>query len=744
MRSLLCLLVLLMATPVWALEAEDEFLGPFSTWTNVQTTYGASGTCAAGDTTCITNNTTAIQNAFTALGTGGIHTLYFPAGTYRVSALLGLRDKIDVAVIGQDPATTILKWEGAAGGTMLYATAWRYSRLARFTLDGSTTAQILVNQDWDSATYGGKFDTGNEYLDLRWKDAAQGLWCGASGQGCAETTVRRNVFQGIAGSCIQTWNPNALDMWVWDSTFTGCGYGVTSTAGAYRVYRSLFQNSGTADMATAWSQVFAMRDNFSLNAARFFVASALTTQAPITLHGNTVIDSTNNDTIKVENQGPLLLFDNTIRVKSGGTAPLVTHAQAGNSDTVSLGNTYSVAGAVSATGRLFADGDTVVDRTTIAGTVPVMPDFAVSHSRTVVEVTAGASTATIQAAIASAVTTGTKAVVHLQAGTYTLTTTLTIPANADIQVTGDGAGVTILSWGGAANVPMLRITGPTKVRLQDLQLHAQNSTDGVVLETIDQSGARIHLGQLQVRQGYGSHLLVTGLMQAGLEWVNSNSAYMTDGIAVQVVGGTAPTIFYGGASSTNKMQYTARGGGTLVVRDMYYETTSSPSFARFDDRGTVVMDSLRIAVPVLETNPGITVTNWQGRATFLGSTLDDRFIVSGNGSLTQFLGLGMVGGALVTPYLVDTTSPPASVVLANSRRRLPDTHSESTATVGTVVPADIQAMTALTRSLHLARMTETAAGVSDVRLQRVWIRDARNAVTVVGTPPAPAPLRLVR
>lgn len=735
---LLLAAVVLGAPRVWALEAEEEFLGPFATWTNVKTTYGAVGNGVADDKA-------AIQTGLNALAAGTIHTLYFPAGTYLLSDQIALTDALAVRVIGEHPATTILKWAGPGDGrSMFRLNGTAYSTVSRLTIDGNNVSAVVgINQQWDCT--GGNFDTGNEYLDMIFTRAVTGLSCGGGGCGCAETTVRRAAFHGHSGEGISLWNFNALDMWVWDSLFEGCGRGITNLfgAGAFRAYRNVFQASTTADMEIGNTQVFAARDNFSIGSARFWVGGATGNQAPVVLHANTIIDSVNNDTIQVANQGPLLLFDNVIRVKSGGTAPLVTHAQAGNSDTVSLSNTYTVASAVSATGRLLADGDTVVSRASIAGTVPTLPDVAVSQARTVYEVPAGSSVATIQGAITSAVATGNKAVVHLQAGTTTIATTLTIPANADIHITGDGFGKSLLSWSGASNTPMLQITGPTKVRLQDVQLHAQSSADGIVMEGIDQMGARLHFGQLQLRQGFGSHLRVLGLNQAGIEWVNSNSAYMTAGTAVQVVGGRSPTILYGGASSTNIMQYTASGGGTLIVRDMYYETNASASFASFTDRGTVVFDSLRIAVPALWLAPGIVLTNWQGPATFLGSTLDDRFVLSGTGSAMQFLGLGMVGGADANPYLVDTTSPAAAVVLANSRRRLSAGGSEATATVGTVVPSAIQAQTALTRSLHLVRMTETAAGVSDIRLQRVWIRDARHAVTVTGTPDLNV-LRLVR
>src|ERR1035438_1995350 len=64
--------------------SSDEFVGPFSSWTNVKTAYGAAGDGVADDTA-------PIQKALTEVGTNE-HSpvLYFPAGTYRITATLNL------------------------------------------------------------------------------------------------------------------------------------------------------------------------------------------------------------------------------------------------------------------------------------------------------------------------------------------------------------------------------------------------------------------------------------------------------------------------------------------------------------------------------------------------------------------------------------------------------------------------------------------------------------------------------
>ena len=228
-------------SPVPSTTYTEEFSGPFPSWSNVKTSFGAMGDG-------VTDDTLALQSAIDSLDS--THpVLYLPAGTYRITSTLNIVGKINVAIIGEDPKTTKIIWGGAASGTMIYANGLTYSKFNRLTLDGMNTAQVIVDQSWDNST--GSFDTGNEYADDTFQNAEIGFRCGNLGHGCAETSMIRDQFLNhtIAGIILK--NFNALDMWIWYCHFKNNAIGVTNNPGAgnFHVYNSIFEGSTTADIS---------------------------------------------------------------------------------------------------------------------------------------------------------------------------------------------------------------------------------------------------------------------------------------------------------------------------------------------------------------------------------------------------------------------------------------------------------------------------------------------------------------
>ena len=132
---------------VWGVTSDEEFAGPFPSWANVKTMYGARG-----DGT--TDDTAALQNALNDVGSAGkSDVLYLPAGTYRITATLSHKAKKYVTVVGEHPERTKIVWAGPAGGTMYWANGVTYSRWGRITWDGAGVAGIGVAHKWDKANW---------------------------------------------------------------------------------------------------------------------------------------------------------------------------------------------------------------------------------------------------------------------------------------------------------------------------------------------------------------------------------------------------------------------------------------------------------------------------------------------------------------------------------------------------------------------------------------------------------------
>ena len=211
----------LAASPTSSIPAQgDEFVGPFPSWTNVKTVYGAVADGTADDTA-------AIQQGLDELGKPG-HSpvLFFPNGTYRITKTLVLASSISVSIVGEDPATTTIVWGGEPAGTMIWFNGVAYSRFVRFTLDGKRRASVAVEQSWDMKHP--HFDTGNEYSDNTFLDVDYGIHGGFKGGGFAETTIRRSRFLRNSKAGVALGNFNALDIWIWHSLFEDCDTGVTN------------------------------------------------------------------------------------------------------------------------------------------------------------------------------------------------------------------------------------------------------------------------------------------------------------------------------------------------------------------------------------------------------------------------------------------------------------------------------------------------------------------------------------
>ncbi|MEI6946634.1 glycosyl hydrolase family 28-related protein [Paraflavisolibacter sp. H34] len=721
---------------------DDEFIGPFPSWLNVKA-YGAVGDGKADETA-------AIQAAFNAIGnsTSTSSVVYLPAGTYRITGTLRINNKINISVIGQDPATTRIVWAGARGGTMLELNGTAYSRFNRITWNGSGIAAVAVDQSYDNLKP--YFDTGNEYADDFFTDVGTGIRGGHKGYGFAEVAILRCRFIRNTVAGISLGNFNALDIWVWYCVFQDCTIGVTNVygAGAFRVYRSLFRNSKDSDIKITNTGEFSFRDNTSINSNAFFRTGLTGNPACVTIQGNTILDPVGTvSPIEIRNQGPVLLLDNTIRSRVGFALPVVNFNISPSSDLFAMGNTFTVSNRYRVPNvRALAYDPPSVPRDSLARlTEPRLPGTPPNLRRRIFEVARNSGSAAIQTAINNADNyRGSRPVVHLPHGSYSITSTLIIPAGSDVQLVGDGYGdirPTWLRWNGTAAGPVLQLAGRTKATLRDFSIYGNRTNVNILLSQVDQTGARIYLQQFNSRNNQ-RNILVNGLDDALVLAENCGFAKST-GTSVGVVGGVysaqgkdraGKTILFGGAESDNILSHEVTAGGTLLVRDVWYESNKSGQYVRVAGRARFTVEGSRIATPKTMPVPQMLVTQLNGDAVFVTSQFTNEIEVNGNGTYSRVLSVGNLTHR--ANFIRDLTSPAADIRSFNVRSRDPNTTiswSGSYQLPDRRPPSESRFtnMLALLRSTHAQVLTPLPEQTTDARVYRVMSTNSATGMELV-------------
>ncbi|MGB8363054.1 MAG: glycosyl hydrolase family 28-related protein [Rhizomicrobium sp.] len=732
------LFVALTANSAHAMGDED-FVGPFPSWANVETGYGAKG-----DGT--TDDTAAIQAALDSLGSTKT-TLYFPAGTYRITQTLNLPARIHVNIIGEDPSTTKIVWDGKSGGarsTMLYLNGLAYSRIDRLTFDGQGKADIAVDQSW--AGSGNYFDTGNEYADDIFENVGTGLRCGNRGYGCAETSMLRDKFvnDNVAGVAMK--NFNALDLFIWDSLFKDCAEGVTNAPGAgnFHVYDSIFEGSTSSDIAIGNTGLFNFRSNTSIGSNRFIGAGGTNNPANITIQNNTILDTANATSIAIGNFGPIILLDNTIRSRAGvTTGPAVVAAGWGPTDLFSMGNIFTVSSPTKANGHYHVIDDRVVDRGTVNPPMPSLPGTPPNANPQIFEVAPGATAAQIQQIIDEAAAAKEhRPVVHIPAGSYRIDTTLEVPANSDMQIIGDGYS-SRLTWSGKTSGPVLRLEGPSKAILREFSVNGNgHSSDGIEVDDADQAGGRVFMESPFLSSSY-TNLFVDGLdhtkielhdFEHGSAQNNADSA-----VSVEVTGGPSAargrwlggtTNIFAGASDGNNTSYRVSGGAHLGIRDIWYDAGGGggQQIASITGKSTFTYAGSAV-YHTCSSSPAIAFHDFHGTAALLNLNMSCNVEISGDGSGAKVAAIGLVSAE--RNFFANESSPASQSEFLNGQTTAsppPGSGSSEIAELGTLDAPFLTAALNQVRTEQPTLLSPLPKGVTDVRFYRVFVDSAINGI----------------
>jgi hypothetical protein len=714
-------------------EASDEFVGPFPSWTNVKTSYGAVGDGKADDTA-------ALQAAIDDLDKDGKSpVLWLPAGIYRVTSTLTITHKCFFSLLGEDPATTSIIWAGAPHGTILRTDASTWFRIARLTFDGAGIADTAEDLD-DTYTPGGNYSTFNDLSDQHILGVTYGIRLPVD----AETTIERVFFDHIATYGVSLESFNTLNIFISDSIFLECSVGVSNEAGAgdFIVSNSFFTHSQVADMSIGNTGYFTARHNTSVSSRAFFYSAPMgANTAMITLQNNTILDPETTP-FYLGNLGPLMLIDNTVRMQQSDVPNiLVYNDPTALKDVFSFGNTYTpnagpqTDGGLSFSGRIDSYDDL---------TVPVaeIPDVVVPSNvyvppnlhRKVYEVAAFNGTA-IQNAIDLAVAGDSeKPVVHLQAGQYSTTQTISVPTGSSIQLVGDDAHGSQIEWVGTSSGPAVAINSSnTTVRNLMVSISSPGSADGIQVSVADQPSSQVIVDEAELQSGNAYSVNFDGIEHLNAGLYDTYTAGSITGVNTMggpfrkaKMGTIGMTNFYSGSlqSEGNATSFGVSSYGKFMVQDNWHDNgETSPYNFELSGGGTVTEQTGEVA---MNGPTPFVINNFDGNVTLMGLQFSGGFDVSGAQSQTNVLTLGLVGSS--STYLPQSSGNVTVNNLLDSYYNLGGGHIASQDS-----PSDqwLRTMLAETRTEYPIHRLPTTSGTSRIRLSRVAIQNAESAIHII-------------
>lgn len=615
MKHLSAFIILFLITVTSFCQAE-EYYGAFPGWTNLKKKYGAAGDGK-------TDDTKAIQKALDELGEIGYSpVLFIPNGVYLITSTLTMKTKKGIAIYGEDPLKTIIKWDGAAGERMFFLNGVSYSEYGRITWDGSNKAAVAYAHEWDTKVR--YANSGSQHMDEVFKDVGVGIKSGNNMD--AEMSIRRCRFYNCFTVGVSLQGPNALDWWLWDCYFEKCAVGVANNtpifgAGNYHVYRCIFNRTTRSDIALGNSNFFSFRNNISYNPGYFIRASQFSNTSPITIQNNIVISDSNKVLVELFTKGNVLITGNTFITPEAGNNFVIRNVnmyKGTKPDITLINNSFTTK-----TKQVEYGGGKVVESGTVKGMArgklpPIKPyDFATKVNYPVFEVTDTIKTAALQSLIGKLSLLKQKVIIHFSAGNYNLTAPISIPGNAALILTGDGLR-SVLSYNQPAdslNDAVVKIASPAKCILRSLWIQGNRKTDGVLVNDDDQAGNLVYGNQLMLFNGIKSNLYVNGFANTGFRFENFQHNY-SKGISVNVVGtGSNNNAFIkilGGESAANENSYSVDKGAKVLVFDTWYEG-GGKQFMSLEGKGEFYLNGAKIAVSGGTADPFIGVDNFEGK-----------------------------------------------------------------------------------------------------------------------------------
>jgi len=479
-----------------------------SDWISVKTDIAPA---AEGDGRA--DDTVAIQTALSGVRDGSV--LYFPPGTYRITAPLVLKNSTGTRWIGGlivgSGRDTKWVWDGADGGRMLILNGIAYSRFVGFELDGRGRAGVGFHYQ---ATQGFQTEVTHRHLAFRgFTNAAVLEDHPNEGQALAETTFENCLFErcerGVA--CLQF---NDYDYTFDGCEFRACGVAIDCNHGNFYVRNCHFEGSRVVDIRDGSEHCSSIRRSTSTGSRAFVRRSS--SVAPLTIQDCQVEGWKDREGAILLSRPPALLFDCVftdpprdgppaglapVHVASEGQRLLVSGNQVHGATELTQGAQPTLitipagqrTGVIRSASRRF-----LTDQVRLPGRVfDARRDFGARGDGIADDTTAIQKTMDAAAAVAGG------AIAYLPTGRYVISSTLRI-SGKDYFVGGSG-WCTAMIWKGPEGGVMVEVRDPQRVILEDLMMGAHDA--GAMRNGIDIE---------QIGSTNGSHMTYDGVYVFGM------------------------------------------------------------------------------------------------------------------------------------------------------------------------------------------------------------------------------------
>ena len=484
---------------------------PRTDWINVKSCTAYSGcTNAVGDG--VADDTAALQsvlNYMQANPYGRISTIYFPAGTYKISSTLGFHNLGDIQFIGCG-SNTIIKWAGASGSAMFWPNWTDGMRYTGLTWDGNNLAGCA----YESVSALGGYETNIRHENESFKNftvTGSYTYTGVDGHVVTESVPGAAVISGLTDAqvsgetmfynCAFTNCTNGLInayqtfqnyMWHIDGCeFENCGNGIwMCNGGCFMVTNCHFQHSTGTDIIGGFSmrvrhctsqgsnQFYLEGQDGSLSQDVFqdcWIDGWTGTSGPLivgTYGSNTVFDCTFTNPPagsagpieEIQNFAEMILSNNYAPNFAGGTGQ-VWYARPDIIDFVPPG---ARGGSLTSASQTFLNTSYPADSTHIIDVTKTPynadPTF-----------TSDCTTA-FQAAINAAKTANNGSIVYVPDGLYKISSALSM-TGSNYTLQGEG-GRSQVCWYAGSNGTMLNVATPQNLSVQNIHFSCLSNIPG--------------------------------------------------------------------------------------------------------------------------------------------------------------------------------------------------------------------------------------------------------------------------